>query len=463
MSRKRHLFVPLSIYDQEGTEKLLEKQASAGWMLTNIGSCFWTFEKSEPRSLRFSVTYFPKASEYDPLPTDGQRDKELLCAQDGWELATRNSYMQVFFTTDADATPLETDPLVRVENLRRAMGRLTIRPRLFTSLLCLLWLLKCGLDLRHDAIGFLCDSFDVLTLPVWGLLLFACLVEVTACLAWYSKAKRMAEETGIFLQPHIPVWVSWLCLGVVLILYITAASGSPLPLPWFLAWLSICIVAIAGGTLLRGRLRRKEYPAGLNQAATGLFVFAVYVVGIALLLAVSISGNIGRQEHIEAGTYERNGRIYAIYNDPLPLDIKDLVETDAVYSRKATIYASPLLRRGEYSQDPITPEYAGAPTVWYDIYDTGFGPVRDIVANQLLGEHQDEAYEDGAVFWDSYIPIDPAPYGADAAYQLRWSTTGPIPQYLLCWPGRVVEVSFAYLEPTGEQLAAVAKALAPDL
>lgn len=463
MSRKKRLFVPFAPFEQESMEKLLEKQANAGWMPTNIGSWLWTFEQADPRPLRFAVTYFSQATEYDPLPTDGQRDKESLCAQGGWKLAARTPYMQVFCTDNAAATPLETDPVVRVENLRRAMDRITVRPRLFTALLCLLWLLKNWLDLRHDAIDFLSDRFDVLTLPVWGLLLLACLAEIIACLAWYPKAKRMAEEAGLFLAPRIPVWVSWLCLGIVLILSAAAAFGSTLPPQWFLAWLFICVAAIAGGVLLRNHLRRKEYPAGLNKAATGLFVTAVYVVGIVVLLALSVSGRVGQPEHIEAGSYQRDGRTYAIYNDPLPLTVEDLTRTDAVYSREAIFSASPLLRRSEYSQHPIVPEYAGAPTVWYTVYDTGFGFVRDLVVDQLLREQQEETDVDGQVFLDSYTPLDPAPYGAQAAYQLQRTAIGPVPQYLLCWPGRVVELSFAYLVPTGEQLAAAAERLAPDV
>ena len=43
------------------------------------------------------------------------------------------------------------------------------------------------------------------------------------------------------------------------------------------------------------------------------------------------------------------------------------------------------------------------------------------MVQQLLDEHQDEVYEDGTVFQDSYYAIDPAPYGAQAAYQLQLS------------------------------------------
>lgn len=76
MSRTKRLFVPLSPYEQQAMETLLEKQAAQGWLLTKMGSWFWTFEKTDPRPLQFAVTYFSRATEYDPLPTDGQQDKE---------------------------------------------------------------------------------------------------------------------------------------------------------------------------------------------------------------------------------------------------------------------------------------------------------------------------------------------------------------------------------------------------
>lgn len=463
MSRTKRLFIPLSIYEQQAMESLLEKQAAAGWLLTKADGWFWTFVQIPPQALRFAVTYFPKATEYDPLPTDAQQSKEELCAQGGWHLAARRHDIQIFYTADTDALPLETDPVVQVENLRRTMDRLTIRPRLFALVLCLIWLGKYWLDFRHDAIRFLSDSFDVTSFPVWLLLLIACVVEPLACLAWHRRARRAAEESSLFLPPHIPSHLSLVFVALAVVLLIAAAFGSPLPPQWYLAWLFVCVVAIGGGTLLRKHLQKKDYPAGLNKAATSFLVLAVYGVGVVVLLAVSLGIHLGQTDHVVAGSYERDGRTYEIYNDPLPLVLEDLTGTDAVYSREARISSSFLLRQSLYEQSPIVPQYAGAPTVWYTVYDTDFAFVQDIVVRQLLDEHQDEVCEDGSILRDSYVSIDPAPYGVQAAYQLQWSTSGPIPQYLLCWPGRVVELRFAFWEPAEEQLAKAAGILAPSI
>lgn len=462
MSRTKRLFVPLSPYDQQAMETLLERQAAQGWLLTQTGDWIWTFTEIQPQSLQFAVTCFSRASEYDPLPTDEQQDKEALCAQSGWHLAARRHDLQIFYTADADALPLETDPVVRVESLYRTMVRLTIRPRLITLVLCLFWMGKYWLDFRQDAIRFLSDGFDVLSLPVWLLLLVACMVEPIACLVWHRRAKHAAEESGLFLSPRIPTRVSWVLVGAAILLLCLAAFGSTLPPQWYLAWLLICVVAIGGGTLLRNHLQRQDTPAGLNKTATGFLVLAVYMVGIVVLLAVSLGSRLGQPDHVVAGSYEQNGHTREIYNDPLPLTVEDLTETDATYSREATTYASPLLRRSLYEQSPVVPQYAGAPTLWYTIYDTDFALVQDMVVHQLLEEHQDEVDEDGTVLQDSYFSIDPAPYGAQAAYQLQRSSLGPVPMYLLCWPDRVVELQFAYLIPTEEQLTKAASLLAPS-
>lgn len=61
------------------------------------------------------------------------------------------------------------------------------------------------------------------------------------------------------------------------------------------------------------------------------------------------------------------------------------------------------------------------------------------------------------VFIDHYEPADPAPWGADEAYQRHWSE-GVLNDYLLFWGDRIVELKF-YWEPTPEQIAAAAEKL----
>lgn len=71
MSETRRCLANFSFYDQKGIEKKLEQMAAQGWMINQPGGLFWTFRKIRPQQLRFAVTYFPSASEFDPTPASG--------------------------------------------------------------------------------------------------------------------------------------------------------------------------------------------------------------------------------------------------------------------------------------------------------------------------------------------------------------------------------------------------------
>ena len=108
MRRTRRALVNFSFYDQRAIEKTLEEMAAKGWMVRKVGNLFWTYEEMEPQRLRFAVTYFPGASEFDPRPSEKQLDKEAFCAQDGWQLVLRWDAMQIFCTHREDAVPIDT-------------------------------------------------------------------------------------------------------------------------------------------------------------------------------------------------------------------------------------------------------------------------------------------------------------------------------------------------------------------
>lgn len=48
---------PVSLYDYTSAEKYLERRASEGWQLEEIGTFSWLFRKSEPKNIRFAVTF----------------------------------------------------------------------------------------------------------------------------------------------------------------------------------------------------------------------------------------------------------------------------------------------------------------------------------------------------------------------------------------------------------------------
>lgn len=110
-------------YDRTGISRHLEKMAARGWMLDHIGSGVWHYRRTEPKKLRFSVVYFPAASQFDPEPTEELATFRDYCAAAGWQLAADTAQMQIFYNEQEDPVPIETDPAVELKNLRRSLRR----------------------------------------------------------------------------------------------------------------------------------------------------------------------------------------------------------------------------------------------------------------------------------------------------------------------------------------------------
>ena len=112
-----------SFYDHTGIARHLEKMAAEGWLLERIstGSGIWRYRKAAPQALRYAVTYFPAASDFDAAPGQGQQAFMDLCAEAGWQFVAQSAQMQIFCNASADAVALDTEPSVQVDNIHRAM------------------------------------------------------------------------------------------------------------------------------------------------------------------------------------------------------------------------------------------------------------------------------------------------------------------------------------------------------
>ena len=123
MKEMKRCFCNFSFYDQQAIQEKLEEMAESGWMLEKTGNFMWAYKRIEPKKLRFSVTYFPSASDFDPSPTEGELTKIDFCRQDGWNLVTTWGVMQIFYNEDLDAVPIETEPVMQIENICRSMKK----------------------------------------------------------------------------------------------------------------------------------------------------------------------------------------------------------------------------------------------------------------------------------------------------------------------------------------------------
>ena len=80
MKHTKHELMLYSFYDFTGLASHLEAMAAKGWLAEKIGVLGIRYRRIQPQTLRFSVTYFPDASEIDAAPTGGQEVFRDYCA-----------------------------------------------------------------------------------------------------------------------------------------------------------------------------------------------------------------------------------------------------------------------------------------------------------------------------------------------------------------------------------------------
>lgn len=447
-----------SFYDSDAIAQKLEDMAAKGWMLRKVSSFCWTFEKTEPRRLRFAVTYFPDASGLDPRPSQRQLDKEDLCAQDGWQLVLRWDAMLIFCTDREDAVPIDTDPVPHVETLYRTMRKKMVSGQL-VMVAMILWSLFLQLSqLWRDPANYLSDSGRLCAIPLWLVLLVGEVAQMAGCIRWQRRARR-AAEAGVFLPMRGSKWLSWgvvILSGLFLLLSFTGSDANWLFNLIFYA--AMALLAVLAWRLI-GWLKKKGVPRMVNVLLTTVLLLAVALVGTFTLVRLVADGGLPVTESSQpVDHYEWRGEIYDIYGDPLPLTVEDLVDVEARWSRKAEYQESPLLSYGSYRQSLLYTETVDSYQLQYEIIDGKVPALTGFVRDRLLAQRQDEVH-DGVVFEDHYEPVDPAPWQAQAVWQLHWNGS-VLNAYLVCWEDRIVEITF-YWPPTEEQIRQAAEILKP--
>lgn len=458
MSTVKRTLVNVSFYDSEAIQQKLEQMAARGWMIQKAGNLFWTYTKIPPQKLRFAVTYFPGASEFDPSPSEKQLEKEELCAQDGWRLVLRWDAMQIFCTDREDAVPIDTDPVPQVDNIHRTMQKKVLVGQLASALL-VLWSLYLQLSqLWRDPADYLSDASRLFTIPLWLLLLLMTIWELIFYLRWERRAKEAAEH-GVFLPVRAHPWLSWAAVGLASVFLLLSASFSSDGLLFLFFVTAAMVIPILLSRWMIGEMRRQGVSRRVNLAVTCAVMFVLMIVGTgAVVVGAVIQGwrVTPGEESQPVGSYEWQGRTMDIYDDPLPLEVEDLVQVDARWSKEARLQESPLLAYGDYRQDLLFTEEIQGYEIRYEITDVKVPFLYDFVKDGFIRDNQDEVLE------KYLIPVDPAPWEAEEVYQVSWSDGVLDDNYLVCWEKRIVEIKF-YWTPTREQIQIAAERLRPGL
>ena len=474
-----------SYYDHAGIVRHLEDMARQGWQLEKAGSVFWTYRRCKPAELRYAVVYFSKASQFDPEPPAEQREFWELCKATGWELVTNRYQMQIFRNPAPDAIPIETDPVVQVENVRAAMKKGSVRGDwwMLAGSLLQLWLqFRSAYTIRD----LLLSTFTLSSILIWLMLGIKAVVELIGYYRWCRKARTAAEEEGILLSPRTRKWWQILqILGLLVIftvdlpLLLLSPSHNPATLITLAAGLmyGLLLVLIVNGS--RQLMKKKGFSAEANMgfniliAVIGSLVLTGGLVwtGLRVAKAPSLQGHINAETRTSpaypAGDTEHT---YTVYHDPLPLTVEDLVgeTTYTDYSCCRAVEGTPLMTAYKYRQEvpyvfDIVSEEDG-PELLYEIYEVKLDCLYEPVKQSFF---KDTVYNIPGKFKftvpQSWTPVDAAPWGALDAYRFIREDNTPIGKFLLCYADRFVEIRFDPwydgAAPTEEQMALVGTVL----
>ena len=457
MRETKKILCHFSFYDQVRIQEKLEEMAEQGWMIHKPGSFTWTFKRMEPKKLKFAVTYFPGASEFDPGPTERELTKLDFCAQDGWKPALRWGVMQIFYNEDEHAVPIETEPVAQVENVKKSMQKNVLLPHLF-QMVFIAWYMFLQFSMfRRDPAEYLSSPLRTYQFPMWICLLLACLYEVGFYFHWTHKAKRLAEEDGVFLPIKTHIRASYVLLVFSILLILFAFGSAKKYLMFGLCWSGIMFLITCSANMIKKRLKKKGVSRWINMAVSLGSVFLLTIFALGILVSVIIGSDIRLSGSEKAvGAYEHNGITWDIYNDPLPLHIEDLMGLDANWSKEMDHQETGIVARTAYEQRALYTEPREVPNLSYTIIDIKMAFLRDYIRQSVLNSRQDEVHGD-YVFTDHYEMVDATIWGADEAYQLHWSAS-IMDTYLLFWDNRIVEIKF-YWEPTTEQITKAAEIL----
>lgn len=461
-NRKRRI-ESISFFDHTGISEHLEEMASKGWMIEKIGNTGWIYRRIEPKKIHFAVSYYPKASEFDPEPTEDQKMFHDFCAHTGWQLACTSAQMQIFYNERENPTPIETEPELELQAIHASAKKGFI----FSYIVLLAISLLNGALWISNLLG---DPIDLLSSPArlfsgfaFLLLALLCMVELICYFRWYSKAKIAAEQ-GEFLRVKSTskfqkTVLYMVIIGAVLWMLNSLIYGSVLQKFLFILMCIYMPAVFVIVNAVKEFLKRRKASRAVNRTVTILTSFIIAFV----LLGTITFGTLYASRHglfadKNEETYEHNGMTWVIHQDELPLVIEDLIDVNYHgYIKERSGDMSLLLGQLEMRQYPRydAENYKDIPRLEYTMTIVNVPSLYEMCKNHMI-DKKDET-DDANVpegFKQVYLEQDQAPWKANEVYQLSCQDSGALNSYLLCYDDRIIEISFDW-EPTEEQKAIV--------
>ena len=457
MKNKKRRLEYFSFYNHTGIEAHFSEMAKKGWRIESISNLYWTYRRIEPRDIHFSVSYYPRASDFDPGPSQEQQTFHDFCAHTGWQLACTWHQMQVFYNEKEFPVPLDTDPVMEVDTVHRACRKNFLPSYYFLLALSLLMSAFFVAGIVMDPIGLLSSSSRLVTQFAYLCLFLISAVELAAYFSWYRRAKQEAQN-GIFVDtPSTSRFQKAIMVFVLVLLVCWFANLFAADDP-FLVWVAAIMLSGMFGVMLlvngvKHGLKKAKVSRGWNRALTLLacFVFPTALVSIVMYTGISLSRSDWADRSFEKPM-------------ELPFSVSDFMDADgAFYVETHNDNQTFLLGQMRVNAFPHweAKDFHQLPDLRYTI---------TTVRVPFLYEWcKDQMYRDLDETDNTEIPVghrqiyrlqDPAPWGANEVYRLYHEEGWYQNWYLLCYDDKIMEIRFDW-ELTDADIAVVQQKMNP--
>ncbi len=353
MAKYKYQIGTFNLFDYAGVERHLEKMAAKGWQFDSIGSFGWKYKKAEPTQVKYSVTYIPEASDFDPEPLEKQKEIEAYCEEAGWKKVGSWLQMLIFCSDNPEAVPIETDEELRLGFIEKSMKKNLLVSHGLLLLVFVLNMFTTFSTAKRNWVEFLSDSHRLWNTSVWMWGILILLIDLAFYFGWMHKAKKAVKEgLGCPAPKGYRYWnrMAWCGLAVLVVgMFASYTSG----MIWFmLLYLAGIILIIFGVRKLQLHLKKEGVSKGGNMVVTMFLCMFLTILFLGVFVAVIIGFDIsltGKKE--PDGTILLNGKEWKIYQDTLPLYVEDFAETGySGSSREAREQSSFLAGYGDYEE-----------------------------------------------------------------------------------------------------------------
>jgi hypothetical protein len=457
-----------TFYDHTSIVAHLEDMALKGWLLEKHSSFFWIYYRAEPQVVHYAVSYNPKASILRPAGSEEQESFDALCEHAGWYSIISDSQMQIYRNYQENPVPIDTDPMIELQNIQRCRRRGILPSYIITILYFVYLWLRIERSQEWNLISILSNGSILCGILIMMMVLLFIVIDMGSYYIWYHKARRAAKN-GVFLETSgasIPgrFFIVILAFLFFCLLVSSAFDTDSARLPFVL----IFPIGYFGIIILLGAARDELRE---NRAAVGVtlivIIAASFILVFALQALINFVTNIVLDHtpgEITFSVYEYEGKSYIDYNDTLPLSLEDLVPGDyKQYNTFLEKSGSILLATvgGHHWPHVGETDTASASDINYIVINVK-APFLYTLCKDYLLRRQDEVYpipfEAPTTIPRKYDKADASSWGAKEVYQWTPSTSDYVIGYVLCYDSCIIEIMFDWV-PTQSQMAAVGEKL----